>query len=58
MVRGNNTSIGPIPWSYTVFIETTSGHQTISLVCRVGGLGIRGTFFDPQINALSISAAQ
>lgn len=58
MVRGNNTSIGPIPWSYTVFIETTPGHQTISLICRVGGFGIEGTFFDPQINALSISAAQ
>lgn len=58
LIRGNNTDIGPIPWSYTVFIEVTPGHQTIMLTCRVQGLGIEGTFFDPQINALSVSSIQ
>jgi len=45
-----------IPWSYTVFIEATTGHQEIFLRCRVQALGLVGTFFDPQINGLSVGS--
>jgi hypothetical protein len=56
LVRGNNTDIGPIPWSYTVAIQVNPGHETIAVKCVVGGCGLRGTWFDPQVEALSVSA--
>jgi hypothetical protein len=58
MIRSNLTNLGPIPWSYTVFIEVTPGFEQIRLKCRVQGFGIKGTWFDPQINALTVTSVQ
>jgi hypothetical protein len=46
------------PWHYSVFIGTTAGHSTITLKCSAGAVSDDGTFFDPQLEILSVSSIQ
>jgi len=54
-VHDNNEST--TPWTYSVFIGTTPGHSTISLDCN-NTLTDSGTYYDPQLEILSVASVQ